>query len=402
MIEIPTPRAQIAIQQDEKYNKSNSKFWFYANQNFKKGNIRLSYTEEQAHEYKHCLEDPSYFVKNYCKIINLDEGLVNFKLYKYQEEMFQTFNDNRFTIVLAARQSGKTQAVAAYFLWFATFNPLKTVGILANKGDTAQEIVMRISLMLENMPFFLQPGMKVLNKGSLEFDNGSRILSASTSNNSIRGKSLDCVPDYTSVCVLLENNDIYYTSLEKANFIYKNESKFIEEKHNIGHLKKYHFVYKTTNIINGKEYIGYHGTNDLDDGYLGSGKLLKRAVEKYGPKAFTREILDFFDDPIEALEYEKKIVNGEYVKKDNTYNLSIGGDTCILYGENNGFYGKNHSNETKFKIREKILGKSIHTEESKQKISNTKRSTSEKRMIHKDEPIPEGFKRGFLKSNENT
>jgi len=180
---------------------------------------------------------------------------------------------------------------------------------------------------------------------------------------------MSCVPDYTRVCALLENGDIYYTSIENANYINKNETKFIEKKHNMSHSKKYNFVYKTTNIVNGKEYIGYHGTDNLDDGYLGSGKLLKRAIEKYGPESFIREILYFFNNPTEALEYEKKIVNEEYVKRDDTYNLSIGGDACILYGENNGFYGKTHSDETKSKIREKHLGKSNHTEESKRKIS---------------------------------
>lgn len=209
-IEIPTKRAKIAISQDLRTNKPNDNYWFYANQNFKKSNIELAYTEEQALEYKACLQDPAHFVRNYCKIINLDEGLVNFDLYPYQEEMFKSYNENRFSIVLAARQSGKTQAVAAYLLWFAIFNPTKTVGVLANKGDTAREIVMRISLMLENLPFFLQPGMKTLNKGSLEFDNTSRILSASTSSSSIRGKSLDLL--YLDEFAFINNDTEFYTA----------------------------------------------------------------------------------------------------------------------------------------------------------------------------------------------
>lgn len=351
----------------EQMLQHHSNLSYLGNANVKRDGVQQKWSQETINEYAKCLRDPTYFAENYIKVISLDDGLVPFRLYPYQNQMINHFNDHRFSIVLACRQSGKSLTSCAYLLWYAIFYPEKTVAILANKGATAKEMLGRITLMLENLPFFLQPGCKALNKTSIEFSNNSKIISSSTSSSSIRGMS--CVPDYTRVCVLLENDDIYYTSIENANYINKNEGKFIEEKYGMNHSKKYNFVYKTTNIINGKEYTGYHGTDNLDDGYLGSGKLLKRAIEKYGPESFIREILEFFDNPKDAFEYEKKIVNEEYVKRDDTYNLSIGGNVCILYGESNGFYGKSHSNETKSKIREKRLGKSVHTEESKRKIS---------------------------------
>ena len=83
-------------------------------------------------------------------------------------KMFENFNDNRFNIVLACRQSGKSISCVIYILWYALFNPEKTIAILANKGSTAREMLSRITLALENLPFFLQPGCRALNKRSID------------------------------------------------------------------------------------------------------------------------------------------------------------------------------------------------------------------------------------------
>jgi hypothetical protein len=161
-------------------------------------------------EYKRCMKDPVYFTKKYCKVISLDRGLVNFELYPYQEEMFKNFNDHRFNIVLACRQSGKSIASVAYLLWYALFKPEQTVAILANKGATSQEMVGRITLMLENIPFFLQPGCKALNRRSIEFSNNSKIISASTSSSSIRGFSINLL--YLDEFAFVKNAEEFYTS----------------------------------------------------------------------------------------------------------------------------------------------------------------------------------------------
>ena len=95
--------------------------------------------------------------------------------------MFDHFNNNRFSIVLACRQSGKSISSVAYILWYAIFHTEKNVAILANKGATAREMLARVTLMLENLPYFLQPGTKALNKGSIEFSNNSKILASATS-----------------------------------------------------------------------------------------------------------------------------------------------------------------------------------------------------------------------------
>lgn len=180
------------------------------NPNVKRDGVAHNYTRHELEEYAKCMKDPSYFAKNYCKIIHLDRGLVNFDLYPYQEKMFDHFNNNRFSIVLACRQSGKSISSVAYLLWFACFNPEKTIAILANKGATAQEMLGRVHLMLENLPFFLQPGCKALNKRSIEFSNNSRIVSAATSGSSIRGMSVNLL--YLDEFAFVERAADFYTS----------------------------------------------------------------------------------------------------------------------------------------------------------------------------------------------
>ena len=100
------------------------------------------------------MKSPVYFVEKYAKIISLDKGLVPFELYPYQAKMFKQFDTNRFNVVLACRQSGKSISACGYLLWFALFQPEKTIAVLANKGATAREMLARITLALENLPFF--------------------------------------------------------------------------------------------------------------------------------------------------------------------------------------------------------------------------------------------------------
>tara|TARA_R110001606_G_scaffold386055_2_gene549864 strand:+ start:4382 stop:5977 length:1596 start_codon:yes stop_codon:yes gene_type:complete len=176
----------------------------------KKDGIQSSFSEEEVAEYLKCMNDPIYFAETYVKVISLDDGLVSFKPYEYQKKMFEQFNDNRFNIVLACRQSGKSISSVIYILWYAIFNAEKTIAILANKGSTAREMLSRITLALENLPFFLQPGCKALNKGSVEFSNNSKIVAAATSSSSIRGLSVNLL--FLDEFAFVENATQFYTS----------------------------------------------------------------------------------------------------------------------------------------------------------------------------------------------
>ena len=183
---------------------------YLGNPNVKRDGVQEQWTPELIAEYKKCMLDPVHFAETYVKVISLDQGLVTFDLYPYQREMFKHFQENRFNVVLACRQSGKSISACAYLLWFAIFNSEKTIAVLANKGATAREMLQRITLMLENLPFFLQPGNKALNKGSLEFSNNSRIIAAATSGSSIRGMSVNLL--YLDEFAFVERAAEFYTS----------------------------------------------------------------------------------------------------------------------------------------------------------------------------------------------
>ena len=133
---------------------------YLGNPNVKRDGVLQQWTPDLLQEYKKCMDNPVYFVENYVKVISLDDGMVPFVLYPYQKDMFKQFQENRFNVVLACRQSGKSISACAYLLWYVLFNPEKTVAILANKGATAREMLNRITLMLENIPFFLQLDQK--------------------------------------------------------------------------------------------------------------------------------------------------------------------------------------------------------------------------------------------------
>jgi len=190
--------------------KSSTAAHYLGNPNVKRDGVQEEWTQKKLLEYKRCMEDPSYFARTYVKIISLDKGLVPFDLYDYQQEMFDHFNDNRFSIVLACRQSGKSISSVAYLLWYALFHPEKTIAVLANKGATAREMLARVTLMLENLPFFLQPGCKALNKGSIELSNNSRIIAAATSGSSIRGMSVNLL--FLDEFAFVDNDAEFYTS----------------------------------------------------------------------------------------------------------------------------------------------------------------------------------------------
>ena len=183
---------------------------YLGNANIKRDGVVHNFTQHEINEYIKCSKDPSYFARTYCKVISLDRGLVPFDLYPYQEKMFDHFTDNRFSIVLACRQSGKSISSVAYLLWYAVFHPDKTIAVLANKGATAREMLARLTLMLENLPFFIQPGCKALNKGSVEFSNNSRIIAAATSGSSIRGMSVNLL--YLDEFAFVERAGEFYTS----------------------------------------------------------------------------------------------------------------------------------------------------------------------------------------------
>ena len=166
---------------------------YKGNPNLKAENVQIEFTKENIEEYIRCKEDPIYFAKNYIKIVSLDEGLIPFSMYDFQEELITNFHENRFNIAKLPRQTGKSTTVVSYLLHYALFNDNIRIAILANKAATAIELLGRLQLSYENLPKWLQQGVGSWNKGSLELENGSKIVAASTSSSAVRGNSFNII-----------------------------------------------------------------------------------------------------------------------------------------------------------------------------------------------------------------
>jgi len=164
---------------------------YLANPNLKRAHVPIEFTSEQVEEVIKCSQDVVYFIKNYVKIINLDEGLVPFDMYNFQQDMANMITDNRFSVIKTCRQAGKTTTSAAVILWHVLFNESYTIAILANKLSTAREILSRVQRAYENLPMWLQQGVIVWNKTNIELENGSQIIASSTASSAIRGYSIN-------------------------------------------------------------------------------------------------------------------------------------------------------------------------------------------------------------------
>ena len=164
---------------------------YLGNPNLKKANTQIEFTQENIEEYLKCKDNPVYFAQNYVKIVTLDHGLQPFKTYDFQEKLINNFYQNRFNICKMPRQTGKSTTVISFLLHHVVFNDSVNIGILANKASTARELLSRLQVAYENLPKWMQQGILSWNKGSLELENGSKILAASTSASAVRGMSFN-------------------------------------------------------------------------------------------------------------------------------------------------------------------------------------------------------------------
>ena len=166
---------------------------YLGNPNLKKVNTPQEFTKEHIEEFLKCKKDPVYFTEKHIKIVNVDEGLVSFDMYKFQKKLIRNFHKNRFNICKMPRQTGKSTTVVSYLLHYAIFNDNVNIGILANKAATARDLLGRLQLAYENLPKWMQQGIVAWNKGSMELENGSKIIAASTSASAVRGMSFNII-----------------------------------------------------------------------------------------------------------------------------------------------------------------------------------------------------------------
>ena len=166
---------------------------YLGNPNLKKANTEIQFTEENVKEFLKCKDDPVYFARQYIKIVNVDEGLVPFTMWPFQEKLIKNFHKNRFNICMMPRQTGKSTTSVSYLLHYAIFNDNINIGILANKAATARDLLGRLQTAYENLPKWMQQGIVAWNKGSMDLDNGSKIMAASTSAAAVRGMSFNII-----------------------------------------------------------------------------------------------------------------------------------------------------------------------------------------------------------------
>ena len=164
---------------------------YLGNPNLKRANTPIEFTQDQILEFMACKNDPVYFAQKHVKIVTLDHGLMPFEPYDFQQELINNFHDNRFNICKMPRQTGKSTTVISYLLHYLLFNDSVNIGILANKAATARELLGRLQTAYENVPKWMQQGVLAWNRGSLELENGSKILAASTSASAVRGMSFN-------------------------------------------------------------------------------------------------------------------------------------------------------------------------------------------------------------------
>jgi hypothetical protein len=184
---------------------------YLGNPLLKRQGTDVDWTPDLVTEYIKCSQDPLYFVETYMKIININDGLVSFKLYPYQKIMLDTMAHNRFTIIATARQAGKSTVTCAFILWYILFHPEKTIALLANKGETAREILGKVQLAYQHLPKWLQQGIKEWNKGNMVLENNSRVIAAATSSDAIRGYAINML--FIDEAAFIENWEEFFTSV---------------------------------------------------------------------------------------------------------------------------------------------------------------------------------------------
>jgi hypothetical protein len=205
--------------------------YYLGNPNLPTQNTQFEWTPEMVKELTKCKDDILYFAENYFYIINLDEGRQKIPLHDCQKRALAGMCMNRFFILLASRQVGKTTLMTIHTLWHACFNNDQRILIVANKEGTAKEIFARIRMAYEELPNWLKPGVTEYGKESLKFTNGTTIGISTTTGTAARGQSInmlildelafiECVDSNTMISVRnKKTGDILDISIQ--NFINK-------------------------------------------------------------------------------------------------------------------------------------------------------------------------------------
>lgn len=186
--------------------------WLKSEVGLRRAGVAFKMSADEQQEYIRCALDVHYFVEMYCKVKREDGSIGSILLRDYQKEILNNFVNSRFNILMASRQVGKTISSAIFMLHKILFDNDKNIMIVANKGDTAVEIVDKIKSIYTLLPFFLKPGIKTWNQKSLTFENGCRIKTSARTKTPAIGFTIDVL--YLDEFAHIPSNIIepYYTA----------------------------------------------------------------------------------------------------------------------------------------------------------------------------------------------
>lgn len=164
---------------DKGYKPAISSPFYEGKQHLRKGNLVFEYTDDEIKEIARCANDIVYFAEKYA-VVMTDEGIQRVKLREYQKQMLRNLQNERFNIVLASRQMGKTVTASIFNAWFIVFNYDKNTLLLANKADSTKEIIDKAKVVIEHLPFYMKPGIIKYDVMNVRADNGCRLVGQAT------------------------------------------------------------------------------------------------------------------------------------------------------------------------------------------------------------------------------
>lgn len=291
-------------------------FYYNGNRNLKRAGVKQPMTVQEVDIYKKCMFDHEYFLSNYCYITNLDEGLVLFEPYDYQREIWNNLRENRFNIILASRQCGKSISICGYLLWHLLFHPDQLIALLANKAMVAGEMLGRIQTIFEHIPFFLQPGCVSYNKSSIVLATNAKIIAGSTSATTIRGFSASVL--YLDEFGFAQQADDFFKSAfptiassKKSKVIITSTASSIGDK--------FHDIWINSNLGSNEfvpKEVGWQEVPGRDE------KWKKQMIDIVGYAAFLQE-------------YDNKFIGVGYTLIDYEKMMSLKASEPIMLKENN-------------------------------------------------------------------
>ena len=295
---------------------------YHGNPNLKPLGYQHDFSEEEIKEYVKCKDDPVYFIEKYVKIITLDKGLQPFKLYDCQKRKVDCIMNNRRVVLMEGRQQGKTVTSAACILHYTIFQEDKTVAIMANKSSAAREVLNRYQIMYENLPLWMQQGVKVWNKGDVELENNSKVLTAATTAAAIRGKSVNWL--YIDEAAIIPNNiaDEFFTSVYPT--ISAGETtKILLTSTPLGYNHFWKFWNESVEGVNGFEnmFIPYYEIPGRDE------KWLEEQKQLLGDVKFNQEVM------CEFLGSTNTLINAQTIARLSTKDPLYSKSNLDIYEE---------------------------------------------------------------------